>query len=155
MKPSASPRARATGPKSRSTFHSGTAIKASINLLHVAKGDSYFDDVKLCELVPEVDASEKMLTGDPQRGEQIFYQHQTAACVLCHQVKGQGSAVGPALDGIASRANATYLEESLLEPNKVLAKGFEALGVSPMPPLGLILKPQEIEDVKAFLRTLK
>jgi polar amino acid transport system substrate-binding protein len=34
-------------------------------------------------------------------------------------------------------------------------KGFEKLGVSPMPPMGLILKPQELEDVKAYLQTLK
>jgi mono/diheme cytochrome c family protein len=70
-------------------------------------------------------------------------------------VKGQGSTVGPALDGIASRATPAYITESLLEPNKVLAKGFEALGTSPMPPMALVLKPQEIEDVKAYLQTLK
>ena len=70
-------------------------------------------------------------------------------------VKGQGSAVGPALDGIAARADAKYIKESLLEPNKVLAKGFEHIGASPMPPMGLILKPQELEDIQAFLQTLK
>lgn len=63
--------------------------------------------------------------------------------------------MGPALDRIASRFPAAYIHESLLEPGKVLAKGFEALGASPMPPLGLVLKPQELEDVKAFLMTLK
>ncbi len=63
--------------------------------------------------------------------------------------------MGPALDGIAARADSAYLEQSLLEPNKVLAKGFEALGASPMPPMGLILKPQELADVQAFLQTLK
>jgi hypothetical protein len=36
-----------------------------------------------------------------------------------------------------------------------LAKGYEQLGVSPMPPMGLILKPQELADLKAFLQTLK
>ena len=73
----------------------------------------------------------------------------------CHMLGGKGSTVGPALDGIATRQSAAYITESLLEPNKVLAKGYEALGVSPMPPMGLILKPQELEDVKAFLQTLK
>ena len=70
-------------------------------------------------------------------------------------VGGKGSAIGPALDGIAIRATPAYIHESLVEPNKVLAKGFEKLGVSPMPPMGLILKPQELEDVKAYLQTLK
>mgnify|MGYP000647356075 CR=1 FL=1 len=38
---------------------------------------------------------------------------------------------------------------------KKLAKGFEKLGISPMPPMGLILKPQEVADVKAFILSLK
>jgi mono/diheme cytochrome c family protein len=70
-------------------------------------------------------------------------------------VGGKGSAIGPALDGLAVRVTPAYIQESLVEPNKVLAKGFEALGVSPMPPMGLILKPQELEDVKAYLQTLR
>lgn len=67
----------------------------------------------------------------------------------------QGSTVGPPLDGVASRNNDAYLKQSLLEPNAVLAKGFEKLGVSPMPPMGLILKPQELADVLAFVQSLK
>jgi mono/diheme cytochrome c family protein len=63
--------------------------------------------------------------------------------------------VGPALDGVATRKDAKYIEESLLEPNKTLAEGFQQLGVSPMPPMGLVLKKQELEDVKAYLQTLK
>ena len=79
----------------------------------------------------------------------------TAACMNCHMVKGKGSAIGPALDGLATRATAAYIHDSLVEPNKVLAKGYEQLGVSPMPPMGLILKPQELADLRAFLQTLK
>jgi putative membrane-bound dehydrogenase-like protein len=135
-------------------FNSRDRTTASINLLHVAKGDSLFDDVKLCE-VTGGNAEEKVLAGDVQRGDQIFHKHPAVACVLCHMLKGQGSTVGPALDGIATRAKPEYIVESLLEPNKVLAKGYEQLGASPMPPMGLILKPQEIEDIKAFLQTLK
>ena len=135
-------------------FDSGTRTTASINLLHVAKGDSLFDDVKLCEVTGDT-GEEKLLAGDTKRGEQIFLKHPAVACVLCHSLKGQGSTVGPALDGIASRVDAKYIKESLLEPNKVLAKGFEHIGASPMPPMGLILKPQELEDIQAFLRTLK
>ncbi len=135
------------------TFNSGKRAKASINLLHVGKGDVYFDDVKLCELTVAGEAA--VTAGVAARGEEIFWKHPVAACVNCHMVKGKGSAIGPALDGIATRATPAYINESLLEPNKVLAKGYEKLGVSPMPPMGLILKPQELEDVKAFLQTLK
>ena len=135
-------------------FNSGNRTKASINLLQVASGgDAIFDDVKLCELTMVGDTP--VTAGVAARGEQIFWKHPIAACMNCHMVGGKGSAIGPALDGIATRATPAYIQESLLEPNKVLAKGFEKLGVSPMPPMGLILKPQELEDVKAFLQTLK
>lgn len=135
-------------------FESGNRPTASINILHVGKGDSLYDDVKLCEILGDTGEA-KLLAGDVKRGEQVVLRHPTIPCILCHTVKGQGSTVGPPLDGIATRATAAYIIESLLEPNKVLAKGYEALGTSPMPPMGLVLKPQEIEDVKAYLQTLK
>lgn len=129
--------------------------KASINILHVAKGEALYDDVSLSELVPVEDAGNKVLAGDPKRGEEIFWKHPVAACMNCHMLGGKGSAVGPALDGIAARKNGSYISQSLLEPNAVLAEGYVATPISPMPPMGLILKPQEIADVTAFVLTLK
>jgi hypothetical protein len=38
-----------------------------------------------------------------------------------------------------------------MEPNATFAKGYENLEISPMPPLGLLLKEQELEDILAFL----
>ena len=136
-------------------FNSKDRTMASINLLHVAKGDGFFDDVKLCEMLPGEDAEEKVLAGNATRGEDIFWKHPVAACMNCHVLRGKGSPVGPALDGIASRKDAAYLWKSLIEPNAVLAEGYTATPVSPMPPMNLILKPQELEDVKAFILSLK
>ena len=135
-------------------FNSGNATRSSINLLHVAKGDGYFDDVKLSELIPVEDKAPEMIIADAARGQGIFLTH-TARCTLCHMLKGEGSTVGPALDGIAGRQTAAYIHESLMEPNKVLAKGFENLEASPMPPMGDIFSPQELADIEAFLQTLK
>lgn len=135
-------------------FNSGANRRASINILHVARGEGWYDDVKLCELLPMDETAGRPVVGDIKRGENIFYKH-TAACVLCHQLKGQGSTVGPALDGIATRGTPDYIRQSLLEPNKVLAKGYENLGSSPMPPMGDLFGPQELADVQAFLQTLK
>ncbi len=137
------------------TFNSRTRDKASINLLHVAKGDTYFDDVRLVELIPEVEDDESKLVGDVKRGEKIFWEHPVAACKNCHMLKGQGSAVGPALDGVATRKDAAYILESLVNPNAKLAEGYTATPISPMPPMNLILKPQEFADVKAFIMSLK
>lgn len=136
-------------------FNSKDRPKASINLLHVGKGDVYFDDVKLCEIVPDAEDDESKLVGDVKRGEAIFWTHPVAACKNCHLLKGQGSAVGPALDGIASKKDAAYILESLINPNAKLAEGYTATPISPMPPMNLILKPQEFADVKAFVLSLK
>jgi len=136
-------------------FNSKDRPKASINLLHVGKGDIYFDDVKLCELILENEDDASKLVGDAKRGEKIFWEHPVAACKNCHILKGQGSAVGPALDGIASRKDEAYILESLINPNAKLAEGYTATPISPMPPMNLILKPQEFADVKAFIISLK
>ncbi len=135
-------------------FNSGAAKSGSINILFVARGEGSFDDVRLCELLPMESATGQLAAGDPARGEHVFFKH-AAACVYCHQLKGVGSTVGPALDGVASRQTAAYIKESLLEPSKVMAKGYENLSMSPMPPMGDVLTPQEMADVEAFVRTLK
>ena len=137
------------------TFNSKSHDKASINLLHVGKGDTYFDDVSLVEMKAEIEDDESKLVGDVKRGEKIFWEHPVAACKNCHMLKGQGSAVGPALDGIATRKDAAYILESLINPNAKLAEGYTATPISPMPPMNLILKPQEFADVKAFILSLK
>jgi len=137
------------------TFDSKDRKKASINLLHVGKGDIYFDDVKLCELILEKEPDPAQLAGDAKRGERLFWDHPVAACKNCHVLNGEGSAVGPALDGIAGRKDAAYLLESLINPNAKLAEGYTATPISPMPPMNLILRPQELADVMTFLQTLK
>ena len=139
-----------------STYNSGSNPKAGIMLSHYGKGDSTFDDVTFCELIPQSEPdAEAVVAGDAKRGEDIFWKHPVAACVNCHMIGGKGSPVGPALDGIAKTKDAAYLIESLTEPNAKLAESYKATPVSPMPPMRLILKPQEFEDVMAFLKTLK
>ncbi|MBL9137378.1 MAG: c-type cytochrome [Verrucomicrobiales bacterium] len=96
----------------------------------------------------------KLTAGDAKRGEDLFFNSPTAACAACHQVNGKGGDVGPILDGIAVRGDRAYILESLMEPNARFAKGFEGLTISPMPPLGVLLKEQDLEDILTFLSTL-
>ncbi|HET6409746.1 MAG TPA: c-type cytochrome, partial [Chthoniobacteraceae bacterium] len=96
----------------------------------------------------------KVTAGDVRRGEDLFHNSPVAACASCHMVNGKGGDVGPILDGIAVRSDKDYILESLMDPNAKLAKGFESLNISPMPPLGVLLKEQEVADILAYLATL-
>lgn len=134
-------------------FNSGDRTSASVNVLVVGRGEVFFDDVRLVELISTAETP-AAVAGDAGRGEQLFHKHP-AACILCHALKGQGSTVGPGLDGIASRTTPDYIRESLLQPSKVIAKGYEQFTVSPMPPMDTIFNAQELADLQAYLQTLK
>jgi mono/diheme cytochrome c family protein len=94
------------------------------------------------------------IEGNAVRGKVIFNAHPVASCVRCHQVGGAGGVVGPYLDDIDRRKDAAYIRDSLLDPQASIAEGFP-VEVSPMPPFGVLLAPQEIEDLMAYLMTLK
>ena len=96
----------------------------------------------------------KITAGDVRRGEDLFHNSPVAACASCHMVNSKGGDVGPILDGIAVRSDKEYILESLMDPNAKLARGYENLGISPMPPLGVLLKEQEVADILAYLATL-
>ena len=91
--------------------------------------------------------------GDASRGEDLFQNHAAAACIRCHSVGGDGSNVGPNLSGIGKTASREYLLESLLEPGKTLAEGYEGQ-MSSMPPMGGILDLDEIRDLVEYLSTM-
>jgi uncharacterized protein len=140
-------------------FNSGERNKVIVNCLYggwgTSQGAAWYDDVALQEITIAADsANQKELVGDAARGRKIFHEHPVASCVRCHQVDGKGGFVGPFLDGIAVRKQPDYLRESLLDPQAKIAEGFPA-EVSPMPPFGVLLPAQEIEDIMAYLLTLK
>lgn len=65
--------------------------------------------------------------GDAGRGRQIFFEKTEAACLRCHRVGTKGGEVGPPLSGVASREKRDYLLESIVAPNRRIAKGFETV----------------------------
>lgn len=94
--------------------------------------------------------------GDPAAGERLFNDRADLSCSRCHAVKGAGGTVGPALDGIGKRADRAYLLESIVQPNKTLAKGFEASPISAMPEgLAAAMQPLELRDLLEYLASLK
>jgi putative heme-binding domain-containing protein len=69
-----------------------------------------------------------LVSGDPQMGKEIFFSAESpAGCGKCHRVGDKGSNVGPELTNIAAAQPLDYLIESILDPNKVIVKGFEPI----------------------------
>ncbi|HZV07900.1 MAG TPA: PVC-type heme-binding CxxCH protein [Gemmataceae bacterium] len=68
-----------------------------------------------------------LVGGDAESGRRIFLGKAEVSCLRCHKVQGVGGEVGPDLTGIGSRQKRDYLLESIVAPNKQIAKGFETL----------------------------
>ena len=63
--------------------------------------------------------------GDAKAGREIFAEKAEAACMRCHKIKGEGGDVGPDLAGIGAKHDRAYILQSIVEPNAVIAPGFE------------------------------
>lgn len=68
--------------------------------------------------------------GNPVRGEEIFFGRNEVSCRRCHMVNGSGGEVGPDLSDIGLKKTPDYLLESIVDPNKQIAKGFESVLVA-------------------------
>ena len=71
--------------------------------------------------------ADTLVGGDADAGRHIFQAKAEVSCLRCHKVQGIGGEVGPDLSGIGSKQKRDYLLESLITPNKQIAKGFETL----------------------------
>ena len=62
--------------------------------------------------------------GNASKGRDVFYGNETAQCIRCHRLEGEGGEVGPVLDQIASQLNSEQLLESLVNPSARIAPGY-------------------------------
>ncbi len=100
-------------------------------------------------------------SSDSSEGRGFALFSGKARCATCHSLSPNTVLVGPSLAGIASRAAsrepgvsaADYIQESILEPDKFKAPGFEKVQMDTS--LAKILTSDEISDIVAFLLTLK
>ena len=68
------------------------------------------------------------LAGDPKKGEKLFFDADSnAGCGKCHAVNGKGGRVGPELTHVAGTRDLKFIVESILEPSKEIASGFESI----------------------------
>ena len=137
----------------------------------------FFSGASFAEVAPSdvvadeygaVTASLTGVAGDPANGRNVFKNRKQGNCLACH-VNSEMSdetfhgVVGPVLDGVADRWTAAELRGMLVNSKKVfegtimpafykdsgynrILKKFEGK---------TILKAQQVEDVLAYLQTLK
>ena len=73
---------------------------------------------------------ETLVGGDAERGWKVFSEKAEVECIRCHKARDRGGEVGPALNGIGSRQDRRYLLESIVAPDRQIAKGFDTLVVA-------------------------
>jgi putative heme-binding domain-containing protein len=68
--------------------------------------------------------------GDAEKGRILFHANREIRCNACHKVGAAGGGfVGPDLTAVGLRADREYLLESLIEPSRKIAKGYETIVV--------------------------
>jgi sulfur-oxidizing protein SoxX len=105
--------------------------------------------------------------GDPARGRAIVSNRQEGLCLLCHsgpfpEERFQGT-IGPDLNGIGARLSPGQLRLRIADPGRlnpatVMPAYFRTEGLERVAPAlrgKPVLAAQQIEDVVAFLATLK
>lgn len=151
------------------------ALFAGCALAGAAMAETVPADVKVGEN-GEVAVSLTGAAGNPAEGRKVFSSRAQGNCVACHAVSEMAhdvqfhGDVGPSLDGVADRwdeaglrgivTNAKNVFEGTVMPAFYKTTGFVRPGdaftanpaAEPLPPL---LSAQQIEDVIAYLMTLK
>jgi sulfur-oxidizing protein SoxX len=105
--------------------------------------------------------------GDPARGRAIVANRQVGLCLLCHsgpfpEERFQGN-LAPDLTGVGARLSAgeirlRIVDASRVNPNTIMPPYFRTGNLERVAPAyrgKTVLSAQQIEDVVAFLATLK
>jgi len=106
-------------------------------------------------------------SGDPARGRAIVVDRQVGLCLLCHsgpfpEQRFQGN-LGPDLSGVGARLSAGQIRLRIVDPGRanpatIMPAYFKTEGLERVAPAfrgKTVLSAQQIEDVVAFLVTLK
>jgi cytochrome c oxidase subunit 2 len=86
--------------------------------------------------------------GDPAAGKEVF---TSAGCAGCHTFTPAGSnaTIGPNLDTTLQGKDAAFVLQSIVDPNAVIAQGFQA-GIMPTT-FQQSLSAKQLADLVAFL----
>ena len=88
--------------------------------------------------------------GDPAAGKQVFADQ---GCGSCHAFEPAGSTgnVGPNLSEALQGKDAEFIQQSIVDPNAVIAEGYQP-NIMPQT-YGSDLSAKEIADLVAFLQS--
>ncbi|HEY1376201.1 MAG TPA: PVC-type heme-binding CxxCH protein [Gemmataceae bacterium] len=70
---------------------------------------------------------EVLVGGHADNGKTVFFEKQEVACLRCHKVGNDGGDVGPNLSDVGKRQSREYILESIVDPNRQIAQGFETV----------------------------
>jgi putative membrane-bound dehydrogenase-like protein len=65
--------------------------------------------------------------GDAERGRKLFFDAERLQCSKCHRVGDQGERIGPELTGLGDRFSRIHIVESILEPSRTVATGYQTV----------------------------
>ena len=82
--------------------------------------------------------------GDTRRGHLVFQK----ACIGCHQLFGEGQAIGPDLTGV-ERGNMEFLLESLVDPSRTIRKEYQPVTIALVD--GRVLNGLVVEETETAL----
>lgn len=106
-------------------------------------------------------------TGDPSRGRDIVLDRSKGNCLICHRVPVAGELfpgdIGPDLEGVGRRLSAGQLrlrlvDQALIAPDTLMPPYYRLDGLRRVGAQfrgAPVLTGQEIEDVVAWLQTLR
>src|SRR6185312_4061167 len=75
---------------------------------------------------------EALAGGNARRGRAVFTDKAETECLRCHKARAwngeiPGGEVGPDLSGVGRQHDRAYILESIVDPNKQIAQGFESI----------------------------
>ncbi len=80
---------------------------------------------------------------------------QTAGCLACHKLDGQGQVIAPDLTHVGSRRDAESIRKKILDPASSITKGYEKLaGIMPKS-FGTMMNAAQLEALVQYLAAHK